>query len=304
MPTINSMRFERERSDRTIRNWTACTAIALTCVLCVQARSACAQNAGLLISLESSDGRTRSGVFDARTDKTHLWLQTRSASIALSSSIAWDDVVRAKVNGVWLNRNELREVLRTAKAAPAVSYFDLVRNGRGPADHDSDNGIGIPQSAPHHRRARAKATHIEFYGSAANWDADAPRDGVRIHLTLRDAQDEPLAISGVLKGELWGTYRPKPSRKEEWKRIATWTRTVDASDFHHGVATLKLGYPGKNPELTTGYGADAILSISYQPRRHGALHFSQSIRLRPYERLRDRLEIESGHRYMTRERTR
>jgi hypothetical protein len=272
--------------------------VVCVCILYSRPSEALAGPPGQVVVVEIQDGRQQSGALDARTDSSHLWLQARSDSIALSFSVPWKNVVRGRVNGVWLSRDKLQAELRTAEAGPLVSYFDLVESSDTPQmNTHSVSGDTSPQR-------RAKATHIELYASTANWDADVPRDGVAVGLSVRDEHNESLEIPGVLRAELWGTFRPAPNRTEQWKRIGYWTRTIDASDFEHGEATVKLPYPGKNPELVSGYGVEAILAVSFQPRRQGALNASQSIRLRPYERLRDRLEVESGHRFLRRERTR
>lgn len=254
------------------------------------------------VTIERTNGAVAAGRLDSRTNSQSLWLQRTRGRIAISFQIPWEQVAAGAIAGRSLDVDQLKQTALQLKPTHAVRYVDLpspTRSERHEVQRAAVERESREQVAP-----LRQARYLQIYAKTANWDADVPRDGVQLRLTLRDQQDEPLAQAGVLRATLWGIRKSSNTRPGRWTRIATWNQWTKLDAFEHGSAVVRLRYPGAPPQLSTGYTGDAILHVSYQPRRQGPLEASQQLRLRPFNYLRDQLEATTGNRFLPGERTR
>jgi hypothetical protein len=249
------------------------------------------------ISVRLASGRTFTGLVHARTSSERLWLQFGSNSATLMRPIQWSAVESITHDDQSINQQQVLGLLTASGAeqhdidreAKADNSIDItIRNAPSEVDLQSHT-TDAPDHAP-------QATHIDFYATLHNWDADPQADGLLLHLQLLDANGQPIAAPGSLQAELFAPverrFQAVPhGRGASVVPLARWSHTVREQDYRHGEVVLKLPFTAAKPVGTDLAAAYGLLHVRFAVPGHGVLQDSyDGITLRRFTPTRDLLE--------------
>jgi len=242
-----------------------------------------------VVSVRSVDGRTLSGVIDARTDDRLLWLRRDENGVMLVVPIAWDDIASGSLAGAEINAEALRDragELASPRQSPLL----------GPDQPGAMAAAAVRFAAP---RRRVRVRNLEIvYASLVNLDRDVEPDGIEVTIAAIGDDGEPLAVRGTLRAELYGERRPLEEPGPGFDELARWTERVRPEDFVDGVATYELPFRTTAPEWQFDLLPDAVLTVQLGAAGHGNFAASAPIVVRPFNPLRDDLQHDRGTRFL------
>jgi hypothetical protein len=241
------------------------------------------------VSVRSVDGRTLSGVIDARTDDRLLWLRREESGVVLVSPVAWDEIATATLAGADLGAAALRDRARelaSTRQSPLLS----------PGQPGTMTAAAARFTSP---RRRVRVRNLEIVGAVlANLDRDVEPDGIEVTIAAVGDDGEPLAVRGTLRAELYGERRPLEEPGPDFDELARWSERVRPEDFIDGVATYELPFRTTAPEWEFDLLPDAVLTVQLGAAGHGNFAASTPIVVRPLNPLRDDLQHDRGTRFL------
>jgi hypothetical protein len=87
------------------------------------------------------------------------------------------------------------------------------------------------------------------------------------------------------------------------ERVERWTRAINVDDFGRGNACLKLQFGAVHPEFDLDWIGVGLVHVRLVVPGDGVFEDSvDGLRIRPYAPLRDRLEMNTGRRFVRTER--
>jgi hypothetical protein len=155
----------------------------------------------LTVSLQS--GRTFTGAVDARTDEQRLWLRFGEGTTVVLRSLAWESVAAAKRNGQPISLERLRPAAEEMKSA--ATSDDAAPSAEPSAPNADEIVTPLPQVA--YLPPPPRVSTVAFDAILANWDADAPPDGLAVYVRPLDAWGGLVAVHGIVHVELTGRVR-------------------------------------------------------------------------------------------------
>jgi len=257
------------------------------------------------IELLLRDGRRVIGTVDGRSSHDLLWLNTRMAGVELASRYPWDDVVEIAQGPTPLSVDELLTQLDSAKlpAIPERPGLEgpgstvLIQNAPGAEDL-------LPASPP--LTARVQALQID--ARLANWDADAPADGLLVTIYPQTSLGDWTPVRGNLDLWLLGEVWPRPEQPYRYPRsgfqeLGRASHLVREVDFSHGPATFQLPLRHVHPEAMHAIATYGIVHARLGVNGQGVFEAADSfVRLRQASPTRDRLQLFHGQRFFPIER--
>jgi len=249
------------------------------------------------VSVRTVEGRTLSGVIDARTDDRELWLRRDENGVMLVVPIAWDDIASGSLAGAEINAAALRD--RAGELA-STRQSPLLGPGQPGTMTAAAVRIAAPArlSSPQARR-RIRVCNLEIIGaSLVNLDRDVEPDGIEVTIAAVGDDGEPLAVRGTLRAELYGERRPLEEPGPDFDELGRWTERVRPEDFIDGVATYELPFRATAPEWQFDLLPDAVLTVQLGAAGHGNFAASAPIVVRPFNPLRDDLQHDRGTRFL------
>jgi len=259
------------------------------------------------LTVELVSGRKFTGLVDGRTNVQQLVLRFTRGTATLMRPIAWDRVVKASVEGQAIEADRLRETALAMRIEG--SGFGIQRAGnrvQGTGDRGQEPGAGNkePTALPQPPRV----TSVSFDARLANWDADVETDGLILDVVPISADGYATPTGGTVEIELFAPQKrvfqdaPK-SGGATLERVERWTRTVDLADFGPSGARLKLPFGAVHPEFDLDWIGVGLVHVRLVVPGEGVFDDSvDGLRIRPYAPLRDRLEMNTGHRFVPTER--
>ena len=161
------------------------------------------------------DGRILSGEVDVRTDEHHLWIRSTAPSIVLLSSLAWDQLERARYGDEELSAEEFRRISKTKRSALPRDFFatpspPLVEAPQADPGKES-SGSKAPMRSQHvDARAqlavqrRVQTLHVEAF--VARWGRNVTDDGLELHVYPLDEYRQFVPVDGTLSVRLHGQF--------------------------------------------------------------------------------------------------
>jgi hypothetical protein len=251
------------------------------------------------ITVQLASGRTFAGSVSARSDADRLWLQFGGLTARVLRPIDWSAVEAIRHQGQTIDQQRVLELARQMAPPPAAvdggpPASGAIRNAPGEIDQASQAAAALDFQPP--------ATHIDFYATLENWDADPQPDGLLLHLQLRDADGRAMPPQGSLQAELFAPverrFQAVPhGRGASVLPLARWSHAVTPQDLRHGEAVIKLPFTAAGPvgtDLASPYG---LLHVRLAVPGHGVFQDSyDGITLRRFTPTRDLLQRQGRQR--------
>jgi hypothetical protein len=246
------------------------------------------------VVVQLADGRSLSGVVDARSDDERLWVRQEAGGVVLATAVAWREVATATLAGGEVSADQMREKLgASATAGPRV---ESVFNAAG--------GISLSGRPPvfetTRRRPRVRSVEI-VQACLVNLDSDIEPDGLRVSIAAIDETGAAVAVRGNLTARLYGERRPPHFPDIEFALEDDWSMPVAESDFVEGVATYELPFRRTAPEWQFDLLPDALLDVRLGAHESGNFAASAPVMIRAFNPVRDDLQLFRGMRFLPRE---
>jgi hypothetical protein len=265
------------------------TVLVLVLVSGAVHRSAPAQaNDDPPVRVELVSGRVLVGQVDARSGSNRLWLRTGDAQAHVVRPVDWDRVARATVAGNALEPAAFRAwVLERPPVEPppaAVAGSRVDGGVRASAD---------PRPLP----AASKVRTLVLSAYLANWDADVEADGLIVSAAPLDESGRITEVRGTLEAELIGTQRLSRTRGEPLPQMARWTVPLQGSLGPEGY-TLRMPFQAVDPEYATALWSHGLVRGRLVAPGHGVFEADAGlVRIRAFNPLRDRQQLQRGTRF-------
>ena len=256
-----------------------------------------ASRAETAVTVASLDGRVLSGVVDARTDGERLWLRRDEGPIALASSIPWDELAAAEIDGAALDTRDLRAKSREMATVGAPLSAQLPATATGPSAAPETLPVSDAGAT---RRARVRSLVI-VNTCLGNFDHDVEPDGFTLSVAALDENNVATPVRGALTARLFGLRRSNRTSQLAFGNLDAWSMPVRPSDFVDGVATYELRFRRTAPEFQFALLPDAAIEVQLGAFGEGNFAASAPVVLRPYNPLRDNLQLYEQTRFMPRE---
>lgn len=219
------------------------------------------------VSVHLASGRELTGVLDLRTDDAKLWLRWTVGKVELQRPIAWEQVKSVALDGEAIEVHELRE--KAAKLATPGRTTQLRR-----ASPDTPRQPSLANSRT--------VGSIQCDAWLANWDADAPLDGLLLEIAALDEFGNAVEAQGTVDAELMMVdYQPSYLNSTSGGRVPTslghWSQSWNAPQ------KLRLELQGRDPQRDGGLSRYAVLKVRVSIPGSGV--FEQQIdgvRMRPF----------------------
>lgn len=266
---------------------------------------ASAEEATLVVRLTS--GRHFTGTLDPASTREELVLRTEASGISMRRPIRWERVVEATLDGEPVEVERLRE--RSGFRVP----------GSEGAQQRGDEGQGtvvdvapvveveeLPIVQPEVWVVPRRATAVTFDARVASWGAGVETDGLVLDLAPLDSGGFVAPVSGTLTVELFAPQRrafhhAPLSGGSTLELVERWHRAVNAEEFGPYGVRVRLPFGAVHPELDPYWTAwhYGLVHVRLAAPGHGTLsHSIDGIRIRPWAPNRDRLQLDTGRRFL------
>ncbi len=237
-----------------------------------------------LVTVETSAGRRVSGLIDARTNRSLLWLRTETSRVALTRAIPWTDIARAWDAQQPLTTAALRKLSDTARTALAEEFIRRKHRPGSAANTRATDPVGRVQS-------------LEAEVTLTNWDRDVEPDGYEVRIFPLDAARQIVPVNGNLSMRLIGEHVLGRGPNLRHRELQRWSERVRAGDFGAWGAVYRFPFQIVNPAEDPQLGPNGLLNIRLGVPGQGNYEASNPTRLRKFERIRGRLQLLEGRRY-------
>lgn len=259
-----------------------------------------ADEAQLVVHL--TNGREAKGSLDAASDGRQLVLATLRGGVTLRRSIPWKDVAFAVSDGDSVAVDALRQRAAGGKTATAprkvvMNTFKAVK----PQKPASQAKPEVPASS---------IAYLKFDAAIANWDGDVETDGLLLELEPLDVDGCVVAAGATVEVELFAPQRrtfdlAPMSGGDTLELVERWTRAIEPLDVGPSGIRLRLPFGAIHPELRTDWTAwhYGLVHVRLAAPGHGVFEASRDgVRIVPWAPNRDRLEMQTGGRFLWTER--
>ncbi len=232
-----------------------------------------------VVVIETTSGQTLRGVVDDRSDERALWVRQEEGNVALSTPIAWKDLVEASVDGNELGVSDLRERLDAlATAGPQLGELEFAKT------QAAATGALLAPRTP-------RVRNLEIVGAGlVNLDRDVEPDGIAVTIVAVGFDGLPVAVRGSFRAELHGERRSVGDPAPRLEELGRWTQRVQSEDFVDGAATYCLPLRRVAPEWEFDVLPDAVITVQLGATGHGNFSASAPVVLRQFNPLRDDLQ--------------
>ena len=254
------------------------------------------------IVVELRDGRRIQGDVDRRSNTDELWLRSELNGAQIASRYFWSDINKVWQSGQAIELQRLHADVqalppRTAQGLAQTEWEQpLLLTAETAADR---NTVLLPQIAAAFPEVRS--LHIE--ARLANWDADAPADGLLVTVYPLSSTGEWMPVRGnldlTLLGEVWpGSEEPHRYPRAGFHELARASHLVRKVDFARGPATFQLPLRKVHPEAMPSIATYGLVHARLGVSGAGVFEASDSfVRLREPSPTRDRLQLFRGQRF-------
>ena len=244
------------------------------------------------VEVQTTDGRKLSGVVDARTDAQQLWLRLEEEGIILSTSVEWNMVGMATIDGREVTAEELRQQANQL-ASPQAKGF-LVEYGpalKSIQTQDLPDGVG-------------RITSLEIEARLVNLDRTVEPDGFEIAIAAIDDLGQQVPVRGNLYIRLQGERNVHHSGRIRFEDLERWSQPVSPHDFEDGVAVYAVKFRDFAPEFDDELRPEAQLNVRLGVFGQGNYSATVPVLLWEFSPFRDRLQMFEGSRFFRDEVTR
>jgi hypothetical protein len=151
---------------------------------------------------------------------------------------------------------------------------------------------------------------VAFDAGLLNWDGDVETDGLLVEIAPVDRDGGLIAVGATVEVELFAPQRrtfdlAPMSGGDTLELVERWTRAVKPEDFGSGGVRLQLPFGAVHPELRPDWVAwhYGLVHVRLAVPGHGVFEASRDgVRIVPWAPNRDRLEMQTGQRFLWTER--
>ncbi|MBP86708.1 MAG: hypothetical protein CMJ64_08330 [Planctomycetaceae bacterium] len=218
---------------------------AICCLVVLSTLALCRTTVADVTLVWLKDGRMLAGEIDLRTNDERFWLRSTGTAFVLATSVAWDNVEVANVEGKQVHRAVLKERADELKSK-AIEASSVI----APASA-SESLMHLPRPIIT-RNAASRVQAIDVEARVSNWDRDAVDDGIEVRLHTRNIYGTAVPVSGQLIVEFVGRKRLPLHDAKAFPQLGRWSLRVDADDFgpHGAVYQLPYRHSGRATNLT------------------------------------------------------
>ena len=259
------------------------------------------------ITVRLISGRTFTAALDRRTDAGQLWLRFEEAGIELLRPIDWDRIVSVTAAGQKLTGREFRQLVEKVRKEipPQPSLHDAK------ADIVMIGSTETEQPPLVNRATEIAATadtrrvvSLAIDARTVNWDENVEADGLLVHVYPLDADGAVVPVHGTLNVDLKAEQNGVNRQSQPFVEAGRWSEKVRPADFNAGGALYKLRFQSIHPEFDRSIGSlgavHACLTIPGQGTFEAT---ADTVSLRSSSAVRHRLQMSTGRRFFSDERT-
>lgn len=243
------------------------------------------------IVVHTHDGRVRTGVVDAQTTGTDLWLRASSPGIVAMSSIRWNDISRIEAGGKIYPVEAFVAVSERFKSSLSADFF-----AKTPADRLEEAERAAEAARLNAVDRRVQSLTIDAY--LANWDRDAEVDGLELRVYPLNIDRAVIPVDGLVTAELIGQYYPEihifDPVQQEVQLLEKWTERVHPRSFGNDGAVLRLRFRARHPEFDLAVRYFGQVNVKLNVQGQGTYDATVPVTLRTFSPLREQLQLYHG----------
>ena len=243
------------------------------------------------ITIHTSDGRILTGEVDEQTNANRLWLRQEKENILLTCSIAWNEITFASNKHDELDLQQLPKLLPNLATRQPVGFLIQQASGAEP----------FPYKQKNKQRLRIRSLEVDAF--VVNLDRDVEPDGLQLSIAPIDEYGNAVPVKGSLSARLWGERLHPHGSLQRYQQVEQWSQRVEKTDFADGVANYRLRFRKINPEIDVALHAEALVNVRLSVFGVGNFQASVPVLIRPFNPVRDRLQLTRGVRFLPNELT-
>jgi len=239
------------------------------------------------VTVQTVDGRELVGEIDERTNAEQLWIRREAKPIVLATSVRWDSIVNATMDGKRVEVATLAETWPGLKSRGPEGIFSLAAG--------VPSVVGQTRSRPRPRRAKIAALEIDAI--LVNLDRDVEPDGFELVITALDRHGRSVPVRGTLSARLVGERDKEHLGGIRFDELQRWSRPVACADFEEGLASYRLRFRTVRPEFDWELIPYALLHVRLGVYGEGNFEASVPVMIRQFNPLRDQMQKYSRSRF-------
>lgn len=250
------------------------------------------------LTVQLTSGRNLRVQVDFRSNEEQLVLRSSRAGATLRRSIPWSEVAGAIVGDRPVETARLKATLLAMRSEGAPLAAGAAIAAESSADPLSPAVVVSPP----------RVTAVTFDARLANWDGDVETDGIVVDVFPLDQVGSMIPARGTVEVELFApqkrVFHHAPlSGGDTLERVERWTRTIEPEDLTASGARLRLPFGAVHPEFDWDWIGVGLVHVQLVVPGDGVFEDSlDGLRIKPYAPLRDRLEMNTGQRFVPTER--
>lgn len=244
------------------------------------------------IEVELASGRNYVAWVDARTDEDGLWLRFENGRSYILREVSWESVLSMRQGARTLDYAQAEEIAtkfetKPREASPDQSLVNVIQNPVG-----RDTTI-----------ASDRVQWLKIDAWFGKWTADVGVDGVVLEIAPHIYSGEVVPVRGTLEVELYAFRQNGIQRVRHPQRLGRWSVQVSPEDFASYGAVVRLPFQAFHPQRDQTIEPRGLVTARLSVPGQGTFAASQAdVDVRPYSAFRDRLDIETGRRFLPIER--
>ncbi|MCA9218470.1 MAG: hypothetical protein KDB27_35620 [Planctomycetales bacterium] len=238
--------------------------------------------AGDYVSVTLLDGRQVDGEVDDQSDANTLWLRISSERVTVASAFSRSSIASVKPLKVEQSYEEA-EANHLAQLAAAQPSFS--RHGTAPNIGEYPNLI---------EQHRDPIMGIELKGVAANWDADAEMDGIRVWILPFTKTGYRTNVSGTINATLSTWSRRNRTSSLSRRTTEYWAQTVNPDHQRGGFLQIDLPFKKLHSAYDRRILGEAVLHVRLQVNREGTFHGETTVPLHAFSFTKDKMLLHHG----------
>jgi len=245
------------------------------------------------VTVQTVDGRELVGEVDARTSEERLWIRRETNRIVLTTSVPWNSIVAATMDGKPAEVSTLTKNWPQLKSSGPAGIWSLAEEGTSVLTK------AISKSRP--KAARIAALEVEAV--LVNLDRDVEPDGFELVIAAIDVHGRSVPVRGNISARLVGERDEQHSGRIRFEELQRWSQPVAREDFFDGVASYALRFRTVRPEFDWELIPYALLNVRLGVPGEGNFAASVPVKIRQFNPLRDQLQKYERSRFLRNELT-
>ncbi len=243
------------------------------------------------IEVALASGRNYVAWVDSRTDDDGLWLRFENGRSYILREVAWESVL------------SVRQGERTLDQAQTVAIATEFETK--PREFSDNSVLANSLQNPIKRDTITSSDRVQWLTIDAwfgKWTADVGVDGIVIEVAPHLYSGEVVPVRGTLEVELYAFRQNGIQRVRHPQRLGRWSVSVTPEGFTSYGTVLTLPFQAFHPQRDQTIEPRGLVTARLSVPGHGTFAASQAdVEVRPYSAFRDRLDIETGRRFLSTE---